>query len=451
MTTESALDRGSARATEQWLRHQGLPYFVPRALWADRLFVRVAPFLVFLLVIDIALSGVLDVLITIDVDDATEASFLLLAVVAAAIALAVLPFLLSSLAGALLRGRPRVALPATIALLALCLVGIPVVTTIVVGPTSAALGLVVNLVAIGLAYLLTWLGIGALVSWAARTALRQLSAIGALATRALPILMLVVVFAFFSRPLWEVTSTMSAGRLMLVVLFFALLGVLFVIPITRTEMKELDQRTDEAERIRDVRSTGLPGLSERTARPGPPARRLERANLESVFTLALGFQVVFFALIVCVFLLVLGGLAFSAEVLEEWVGPRETTIDVFGVELPFTWALVKTAIFLSAVSSLNFLVSVTTNRAYRAAFYDPQFQRARTALSVRAAYRADESGPSETEAGESSGSESGDPDAAPPRPRADVAGPAHVDEHEGDPRHPGMIEPGMVEPGRGSE
>ncbi|TAJ49176.1 MAG: hypothetical protein EPO52_05145 [Herbiconiux sp.] len=435
MTAEGELDRDTGRAAEQWLRRQGLPYFVPRKLWADRLFVRVAPFLVFLIVIDIGTSGILDALITVEVDDAAIAALLLVGLVIAAIALIITPFVLSYLAGVLLRRTPRAALPATIALLALCLAGIPLVTAIVVGPTSAMIGVVVNLVVIGLAYLLTWLGIGALLSWAARTALRQLAAIGALATRALPILMLVVVFAFFSRPLWEVTSTMSPARLLLVVLFFALLGVLFVVPITRTEMKELDQRIDPADRVRDVRSTGLTSLYERALRPGPAPRRSERANLESVFTLTLGFQVVFFALIVCVFLLVLGGLAFSSEVLEEWVGPRETTIEVFGVELPFTWALVKTAVFLSAVSSLNFLVSVTTNRAYRTAFYDPQFQRARTALSVRAAYLSHDDGPEATAITE-------EPDGS--------DGFDHEDD-EPHPRHPGMIEPGMIEPGRGSE
>jgi len=438
------------RAAERWLRAKGLPYFVPRRAWADGLLTRIAPFLAFVFYVDVAFSGILRFTVTVDAASATEAVLLIVLAVAIALLLIALPFAVATLVGMLIRRRPSAALPVTVLLLALCLVAAPLLA-LVVGTADDAPGyLLANIGLVLLGYLLTWLGVGSLLSWATRTALRQIAAIGALATRALPILMLVVVFAFFSRPLWEVTSTMEPGRLLAVVAFFVVLGVLFVIPITRTEMKELDQRIDPVERVALVRSTGLPGLEARASAPGPQPGRFERFNLETVFVLSLGLQAAIFGVLVCAFLLVLGSLAFSEEVLEEWVGARETTIDLFGVALPFTWALLKTAVFLSCVSSLNFLVSVTTNHAYRSAFYEPQFVQARTALAVRAAYLQ-----GGTDAAPPAGQDTPAPASPPPPTTSSATAPPPEPEPDADPHshgnRPGMIEPGMIEPGRGSE
>ncbi|WP_382308231.1 hypothetical protein [Herbiconiux sp. UC225_62] len=406
MTAESdpGAERAKERAAEHWLRARGLPYFVPSRAWGDRLAVRIAPFLVFLLLADVAFSGLIRFQVVIDEDSPELALLLLFVVLLLTLAVIAVPITLAYLSAGLLRRFPAAALPCTIALLVLCLVGTPLVASLTSSGLDVIAMIVVNVTAVALAFLLTWIGVGALLGSAARTALRQLGAVGTLATRALPILMLVVVFAFFSRPLWEVTSTMQPARLVAVGVFFVVLGLLFAVPITRTEMRDL------------------------AATSGPPLGRLERANIEAVFVLALGFQVLIFAVLTCVFLLVLGGLAFSSEVLEEWVGPRATTLTFFGIEVPFTWALLKTALFLSCVSSLNFLVSVTTNRGYRTTFYEPLFHEAREALRVRAAYR---------------GAIAGTPDEGTP----DV--PAQADEDESELL--GIPEPGMVEPGRGSE
>ncbi|SDY84264.1 hypothetical protein [Herbiconiux ginsengi] len=414
MTTER--DHGAERATkrdvERWLRSKGLPYFLPARVWADRLVVRIAPFLVFLLLADIPLSGLIRFHLVID-EDSPELDLLLLFVVLALAVLVMIavPIVVASLAAGLLRRFPSTNLPVTLALLVGCLVGTPLVASLTSSGLDVVAAIVVNVAAVALAFLLTWVGVGALLGSAARTALRQLAAIGTLATRALPILMLVVVFAFFSRPLWEVTSTMQPVRLLAVGVFFVVLGLLFAVPITRTEMRDL------------------------AAVSGPPLGRIERMNIEAGFVLALGFQVLIFAALTCVFLLVLGALAFSSEVLEEWVGPRATTLTLFGIEVPFTWALLKTAIFLSCVSSLNFLVSVTTNRGYRTTFYEPLFHEAREALQVRAAYRT--------------GTTWGDGASGSAHGGASGAASALDDDEESELL--GIPEPGMVEPGRGSE
>jgi hypothetical protein len=411
---------GGDRETERWLRRVGLPYFVRRSRRGDALPVRMAPFIVFLLVAGVLLSGVRPVDVTIEVESAPLAVALGAAVIVFLALLVALPIAAGVLSGALLRRTPdRAALLVAIGLVVCYLV----IEPLVVGATqSAELGWAtfgVHLLVVPLAGAVTWLGVGALLAATTRVAWRQLAAVGALVTRALPILMLVIVFAFFSRPVWEVTSTMSPGRLIAVAVFFALLGLAFVIPISRREMHRLEED-----------GTRLPASAGDSAPPpAPPLAPSERRNLQAGLVLALALQTALFSVIVGVILTLLGTLAFSREVLEEWVGDRLTTVQLFGIDIPFTWALLKTAVFLSCVSSLNFLVSVTTNAAYRESFFHPLLAEARGALAVRAAYLR------------------GDPSAR--AAAATAAGPvgASAGDAEGD---DGDDELPMIEPGPGS-
>lgn len=374
------------RDVEQWLRAVGLPSFVRDGARGDRLVSRVVPFVVFALCLGVLVQLAVGADVDVDLDSGLLVVLLVSSLLLAAAAFVALPIVVGILSARVFRARPGAALPTGIVALVCYLVVLPGATALTASPGEAAWHAAVHLAIVALAVLLTWLGVGSLLAWAAHAALQQLAAIGALVTRALPLLMLVVVFAFFSKPLWDVTSTMSARRLVAVALFFLVLGIVFVIPVSRVEMKELDESIEPAERIRLVQSSGLLQLDDYASMPGPPLARRERVNLQAVLVLALVLQTLVFAAIVCVFLIVLGSFAFSPEVLREWVGDRLSMVELFGAEVPFTWALVNTAIFLSFVSSLNFLVSVTTNGAYRTAFFQPLIHDARAGLAVRAAY-----------------------------------------------------------------
>lgn len=356
------------RDAELWMRRMGLPYFVRPRHQASNLPGRVAPFIVFL----ITLSFLTDLVVNVDIPDATPVlldSLLVAVAVALVLVPLVAPVFVGILSARILRRRPRSGMAVGIGAMLVYVVVFPFVPGVVhLGETVGASILFNGLIALA-ACALTALGIGSLVSWAARTALSELAAFGALATRALPLLLLLVLFAFFARPLWEVTSSMSALRLLLVVLFFIALGLLFAIPVTRRELTGLEK--------------GPRGPSS-----GPALSGIERFNLSVVMVLAQGVQIGIVALLVTVFLIVLGVLAFSPHVLTVWLGGPPETVRLLGLEMPISVALLKTAIFLSCVSSLNFLVSLTTGSAYRTAFYEPMLEDARTALLKRAAYRA---------------------------------------------------------------
>lgn len=375
---EAGQERAAERVAERWMRRAGLPYFVKPRAQASDLPARVAPFVLFLL----TLSLLTDVVIAIDIPAGStpllDGLLTALGVLILLVAL-VAPVAVGILSARILRRWPRPALPIGIGAMLVYIAIFPLVPSVAHLGDTVSESILANAAIVLVACGLTALGVGSLLSWAVRTALSEFAALGALATRALPLLLLVVLFAFFARPLWDVTSSMSAARLTLVVLFFVALGLLFAIPVTRRELKGLEQ--------------GAPGSGRAL-----PLSGLEGFNLGVVMVLAQGFQVAIVALLVCAFLLLLGVLAFSPQVLTLRLGKTPDTVRLLGIELPLSVALVKTAIFLSCVSSLNFLVSLTTGSAYRSAyrsaFYEPMLEDARIALRKRAAYRLPEgSGP----------------------------------------------------------
>ncbi|MEF2977686.1 hypothetical protein [Subtercola sp. YIM 133946] len=250
------------------------------------------------------------------------------------------------------------------------------------------MGTLVDALVVGAAVCATWCGVGSVAAWAARTSMGRLRSLGEMSTRALPLLMLVVFFSFFSPAIWAVTASMTILRLLGVVAVFAFLALLFMLPVTRSELTGVDDQIGVDERAELIAGTELPDLLEAALVPGSPLTRAERVNLHTVLMLAQGAQVGIFAGLVAVFLVALGEVALAPTVLATWLGPQPSQVELFGLATGVDTALVKTAVFLSCVSSLNFLVSATNNAAYKAAFYDPLFTEARVALAVRSAYRA---------------------------------------------------------------
>ncbi|RFA10580.1 hypothetical protein B7R54_16230 [Subtercola boreus] len=363
-------EHGGDGEAERWLRSRGLPWFVAPGQRALLLVARTAPFITLLSSYDLAGWMVDHTRISLD-SGAPVAGFVLLVLTGfGLVVLFLAPALAFLCSSAWLSSSPRGMTVAGWMLLAYYVVVAPWLAghpladgSSPLESTGALLGTVRAAGTAALALTATGLGLGSLASWSLRSAIRQLRALGELTTRALPLLMLVVVVSFFSRTLWEVTNAMSTERLAGVVAFFVALGLFFIVPVTRRETVGLENT-------------------------GPPLSRLEHLNVTTVLVLAQGFQVAIFSGLVCLFLTALGQIAFSGGLLDSWLGPGREPLELAGIRLPVDAALVKTAVFLSCVSSLNFLISATTTAAYRSAFYDPLFEDARQALEVRAGHRA---------------------------------------------------------------
>jgi hypothetical protein len=231
-------------------------------------------------------------------------------------------------------------------------------------------------------------GAGSILAWALRRAFNQLGKVGVMATQALPLLVLVVLFAFFSTEMWQIADALPRRQLWFVVASLSALSVLFMIATLRDELRGM---VDEA-------STGLlPALPARLAdlavESGPDAVRLsrrERVNLMLVLFLAQALQIALLAVLVFCLFIGLGELAVEDEVIISWLGEEafEQTGTLFGVHLLLPNALVQLAIFLAAFSGLYFTASVATDPLYRKAFFEPLIAEVRVSLAVRQAYLA---------------------------------------------------------------
>lgn len=386
------------RVAETWFRRRGLPMVVRRRLRGVALVQRATPAVVFLMLIDPLLS-VLRKLV-----DVTEQKFeqqlanpvYIIGVLALTLAALVVPPLGGWLVARWTRGmRERGRLIVACAVLVLGVGVLPVVERLTALRERLPRTMLTNLGAVLLILLLTYVGAGALLGWAVRAAVRQVGAVGALASRALPLLMIVVLFSFFSAEVWQLADPakeMDRERLWLVVGFFALLGALFLRAVVSDEMREIDRglRTDGPGQLRErLTSTPFTALiTDDHVADRHPLSRGERANVALVFFFAQAMQVVFFAWLVFGFFVVFGALAVTDVVIAEWVGHPRTDGDLFALRLPVSNELIQVSLFLSAFSGLYFAGSAATDAHYRKSFFDPLVADVRVSLAAREAYLA---------------------------------------------------------------
>lgn len=391
--SETEFDR---RAVETWFRRRGLPLMVRSGKRGSRLLQRSVPALVFLLALDPLLTFLT---FLIDVSDAefarrvnnTAYVFALLAVTVAAL---VVPILLGLLASKVM---PRIGtggrwVVAT-AVLVLNVGVLPVVDWRTGLRSQLWVSLTINSVSTLLVLLFVYVGAGSILSWGLRKALTELGAVGRMATKALPLLVLVVIFAFFSTEMWQIASALQRWRLWLVVLLFAVLAVLFMVARLDEELRKMIDKvsTDRIDDLAGVlQGTPLARFVDGAPIEPRPLSRGERANISLVLFLAQLLQIVVLTVLVFGVLIVLGALAIDWTVIDSWLGEgaSEKAGTLFGIKLPLSHALVQVSLFLSVFSGLYFTASAATDQHYREAFFDPLLDDVRVSLAARQVYLA---------------------------------------------------------------
>ncbi|NQX11624.1 hypothetical protein HQQ80_08305 [Microbacteriaceae bacterium VKM Ac-2855] len=379
------MNAGERWETETWLRAAGFPFLVRARSRARNLVSRMAPVLAFFVVANVGSW-------TVDVTQESVGAIVTFAIFA--LVLIVAPFVAWILVSRLLaRRRARLWWLGWV-LLAYAVLVDPLYGGI--GPETISGAYLGNLITMVLLAVATWLGLGSILGWAARAALRQLSAFGALTSRALPLLMLVVVFAYFSQETWQLTDALTAAGLGSVALLFVALGLFSLARVAMAELRELDQRIPDDERRRLIAASTLPALAQSAASAGPRLGRLERLNTNLVLIGAQGIQVVFFGAIVWIVLVLLGEIAITDGVLQTWTGhpPVDLAIGLGTnddgsaavLTLPVNRSVAHAAFFLSVIAGFNFVISTVTDQSYKNAFYDPLLEQIRIALAVRAVY-----------------------------------------------------------------
>lgn len=384
------------RAVEAWFRRRGLPLFVRSDERASRLLQRAVPALVFLLVID-----PITTLVTwlVDVPPAeferrmanTAYVFPLLALTVAGVVVPVLAGWLVSLWMRALPRRGRWVLARVV--LVLNVVAVPLVDWSSGLRDNVWLSLTINLGVTLLMLFFVWVGAGSILAWSLRKAVAELGSVGRMATTALPLLVLVVIFSFFATDVWQIAAALPRWRLWLVVALFAVLGVLFMATRLNDELKKMIDKvaTDRVDDLTQV--LGHTPLADAIAGPpiqALPLSRRERANITLVLFVAQLLQILVLSVLVFCLLIALGALAIDSTVIDTWLGPgasrREGTL--FGAKLPLSAGLVQVSLFLAAFSGVYFAASAATDENYRESFFDPLLADVRTSLAARQVYLA---------------------------------------------------------------
>lgn len=397
-----------------WFRRRGLPMVVHRRRRGRKLLERSIPIQLYLVVVSL-LAYWLQSLPTDDAPERPDASGqtpvvdtpptdveVLLVSASAVVMLLIVPALLAWLGAKVVRTRSdRLQLTVAVILTVLTIVLLPVwfaadgkvtiyaLLTVSDDPAWYVVGDVAQSFALILGVLgLIWLGVGSILLWAIRRALSQIGRIGTMASRVLPLLLLVVMFTFLTNELWQVTNRLTRAEMWMVVGFLALIAIAFIAATFSDELPALraTSRTSPEVRAR-VEDTPLAGAP--AVEAAPRLSWPERINVVLVLFVAQAVQIVIFSVLVFAFFLVFGTLVLSPEAEAEFLaGQVLTPGKLFGFNVGFSNAMLQVSLFLAAFSGLSFTASTTAEEPYRRSFFDPLLEDVAFSLAARDAYRA---------------------------------------------------------------
>jgi hypothetical protein len=367
--------------TEQWFVRHGMPHFIVGFSPSRAVLTRALP----------ALAGLLPLQLLADV--ALAPSWRRRAV---GLVLAVATVSAVALLAGRLRGRPWRRLPARAQREWLAVfVGLGPVLALLLGAgwRLVALAAVGNLALVGTVYLATTFGLVSVAGWTARRTLYELSEIGALAGRGLPMLVLFGVLTFFSSDLWRVASALSTPRLLLVVGFFVLLTVVFLLVKLPDELDRLPTALP-AEQVRAAcAGTPLAGALDGALDGAAPQVRsvtlepAHRVNMVIYLLLCQLIQVSLLSTVVWVFFGVFGSVAVRPEVMAEWLGQAPQPAHAFGAAVPgLSRAVLHTTTLLSSLAAFYFTVSAVTDAVYREEFFSRTLAELTRMVGVRCGY-----------------------------------------------------------------
>ena len=383
------------RDPDRWFREQGLPTFVPLRRWFTDLPRRVAPLIAWVAVAAYLFQDGIEVVFDFALDDsAEEAAFVVVVAVVLFTLSAGLAWAAYFLVRAVLRRLPMgIGTAVALLLIAACLAftisyGYSVQPDATVGPVLR------TILVLALCILVTGMGGGAMISRASRLAVRYASAIGHMASIALPVILMLVVFSFFSAEVWQMASALSWGSIALLGLVVAVLAGIVVLRVSASEIDD-DAQALTAEQ-RSALLLGTPAEGHRLL-PGAPGRLRapQRINILLAMTVAQLVQALFFAGLLAALLIVIGGIAVPTGVVGIWLGPGSAAqplavqpLEFFGAKLPLTVNLLKAATLLSVIAALPFVFSAVSEARYRERFFDPIMVDMRRAILVREAVSA---------------------------------------------------------------
>ena len=295
-----------------------------------------------------------------------------------------------------LRRRALFARPTQIgpAELAVFLIG-PVLPGLVFGQyRDAAETFVFGIVLLAGIYVWSSYGVGALLRWGARRSGGQLTGLGPLVARALPLLLLFTTFLFVNAEVWEMAGTLTGASYVVVVLMFFVLGAGFVVTRVPGFIRSQNRFESWSEIAADVVDTPAAAVDLPTTGPTlDPLRPRQRFNLGLIVLFGQALQITLVVVALVAFFVFFGFMAIDLDTIVNWTGQVEVNTFVEasfgGRTLVLSEPLIRVAVFLGAFSGMYFTVVLTTDETYRSEFANDIGPEIRQVLAVRCAYHVE--------------------------------------------------------------
>jgi len=358
-------------AAESWFLERGLPFVLTRRARWRRLWTRSSPMLAAYAALQACILAVYLITGGHDIEisgEPTTAELAVLIILALALPLmAVVGWLVSRSR----RRKTRTAI-ATLSVLAVASVGVTVGDLVQQG------------IVVGAVLILTGSGIGSVLGWAVRMMLSHLATVGALAVRALPVVLLTAL-VFFNTYVWLMAATISGNRLGLAMAFLVSIAAAFVTSATRERVRPMLQSAtlprDEPEKLAATPFATMPGASDWS-----PLKKSERLNVVFVLAVSQLAQILVVAVVTTAIYLILGLIVLSPELLNEWTHTYKSSATVLGFTMPVPDSLIHMTLFLGALTFMYISARAAGDAEYRSTFLDPLIDDMGTTLVARNRY-----------------------------------------------------------------
>jgi hypothetical protein len=366
---------------ESWFLQRGLPaVLTPRGRWR-RLWSRSAPVLAAYATFQSC--GIPIFLLTgahnIEIEGGpTTTEWVVIGIVAAALPLSLL---VGWLVPRITRNRVRAAVGMAAA-----------VVILVAGDFGSDLtSLVQSAIFVAVVLALTGLGVGSVLGWAVRMTLSHLASVGALAVRALPVVLLTAL-VFFNTYVWLMAATINGTRLVLAMMFLTGIAAVFVISASVERVRPMLRSTEvspaDDERLADTPFVAMPDLrADPDSSATPRLTRIERSNVVFVLATSQLVQISVVAAVTAGIYLILGLIVLTPELLKEWTHVSKSEAVVLGWTLPVPDSLIHMSLFLGALTFMYVSARAVGDGDYRSTFLDPRVDDLHVALIARNRYR----------------------------------------------------------------
>lgn len=240
-------------------------------------------------------------------------------------------------------------------------------------------------------YLWSSYGVGPLLRWGIRRSSGQLTGLGPLVARALPLLLVFNTFLFINAEVWEMAGTLDGAAYAVVVLTFFSLGTVFAVsrlPGFIRDENRFDSWSDIAAHVVDT-----PAEAVVLPTDGPtldPLRPRQRFNIGLIVLFGQALQITLVVVALTGFFVFFGFMAITEGTITNWTGLDSVHVvadtGFGGRTLVLTEPLLRVSVFLGAFSGMYFTVVLTTDETYRTEFASDVGPEIRQILAVRTAY-----------------------------------------------------------------